>query len=168
MSIERSSTMIKQNKIVLLDIDDTMFNTALLKKTDLTMFKMYEEVHDALEELAQVASLGIFSQGEIAFQLKKLKETNIHNYFAEEHTHIVADKLEVIRDILEKYADKGKIYIVEDRLDVLQIAKQCGANIYTIWMKRGRYADKQRVPVVYIPDATVRNLHEVVPVIKEH
>src|SRR5687768_10060466 len=127
--------MAKLNKIVLLDIDDTMFNTALHKATE--TFKMYEEVHDALEELAQVASLGIFSQGEIAFQLKKLKETNIHNYFEEEHMHIVKDKLETIRTLLAKYKDKGNIYIVEDRLDVLQMAKQCGANIYTILMKRG-------------------------------
>lgn len=166
MSIEKYLTMEKQNKIVLIDIDDTMFNTALLKETDLTKFEMYEEVHDALEELSQVASLGIFSQGEVAFQMKKLQETNIHNYFIEEHMHIVEDKLETMTELLNTYTDKGKIYIIEDRLDVLQLAKNCDPNIFTIWMKRGRYAKKQRNPVRYIPDATINNLHQSVAIIK--
>lgn len=160
--------MAKQNKIVLLDIDDTMFNTALLKKTDLTTFEMYEDVYSALEEMAQIVALGIFSQGAIAFQQKKLQKTNIHNYFTEEHTHIVEDKLAVIKEILQKYADHGTIFIVEDRLDVLQMAKKCGPNIFTIWMKRGRFAEKQRVNVDYKADATVRNLRQVVPIIATH
>lgn len=160
--------MAKQNKIVLLDIDDTMFNTALLKETKLTTFRMYDDVHASLIELAQVASLGIFSQGEIAFQLKKLKETNIHNYFNEEHTHIVADKVELVKHVLAKYKDVKTLFVVEDRLEVLELAKKCGSNIYTIWMKRGRYADNPRVPVSYKADATVKNLHEVVPIIRDN
>jgi FMN phosphatase YigB (HAD superfamily) len=160
--------MTKQDKIVLLDIDDTMFNTALLKESGLKTFKMYDEVHDALEELAHVASLGIFSQGEIAFQLKKLQETNIHNYFNEEHTHIVTDKIKVVRHILLKYKNRGTLFIVEDRLDVLSLAKRCGPNIFTIWMKRGRFTDNQRVPVDYKADATVKNLQEVIAIIKDN
>lgn len=160
--------MEKQNKIVLLDIDDTMFNTALLKESGLTTYEMYDDVHDALEELAQVCSLGIFSQGELAFQLKKLHETNIHKYFTEEHMHIVENKIEVTQTILHQYGDKGKIYIVEDRLDVLKMAKHCNPTVFTLWMKRGRYAEQQRNPVHYIPDATVENLHQVVPIIKDN
>ena len=159
--------MTNQNKIVLLDIDDTMFNTALLKETDQTKFRMYDEVHSALEELAQVASLGIFSQGEIAFQIKKLEETNIHNYFIKEHIHIVEDKLVSIQETLKRYTNSGKIYIVEDRLDVLQMVKHFDPNIYTIWMKRGRNAEKQRVEVDYTADATARDLQEVVPIIRD-
>lgn len=152
-------------KIVLFDIDDTMFNTELLKKTALKRFEMYQDVHDALDELAQVASLGIFSQGEIAFQLKKLHETNIHHYFEEKHTYIVEDKLEVVQNLLKRYIGKGKIFIVDDRLDVLKMAKECHKDIFTIWMKRGRYVDKPRNPVQYTPDATATNLHQVVPII---
>lgn len=160
--------MEKQNKIVLIDIDDTMFNTALLKETGLTKFEMYDDVYDGLEELAKVASLGIFSQGEVAFQMKKLQETNIHNYFMNEHMHIVEDKLAIMTDLLKKYSDNGKIFIIEDRLDVLQLAKNCNPQIFTIWMKRGRYADKQRNPVRYIPDASIHDLHQAVPLIKEN
>lgn len=155
-----------QRKIVLFDIDDTMFNTELLKNTALKQFEMYHDVHDALEELAHVASLGIFSQGEIAFQLKKLHETNVHHYFEEQHMFIVEDKLDVIQNLIKQYHGKGKIFIVEDRLDVLKMAKECHRDIYTIWMKRGRYVNKQRNPVQYTPDATVTNLHQAVPIIK--
>jgi FMN phosphatase YigB (HAD superfamily) len=165
MYTEKYLLMEKQNKIVLIDIDDTMFNTALLKETDLTKFEMYEEVYNALEELSRVASLGIFSQGEVAFQMKKLQETNIHNYFKKEHMHIVKDKLETITELLNNYIDKGKVYLIEDRLDVLQLAKNCNPQIFTIWMKRGRYAEKQRNPVQYIPDAAIHNLHQSVAII---
>ena len=41
--------MVNQNKIVLIDIDDTIFNTALLKESHFSTYEMYEEVHDALE-----------------------------------------------------------------------------------------------------------------------
>jgi FMN phosphatase YigB (HAD superfamily) len=157
--------MATQNKIILFDIDDTMFNTALLKESDLSRFEMYEDVYDALEDLSDVASLGIFSQGEIAFQLKKLKETNIHHYFEEEHTFIVEDKLEVVSNLLKKYVDKGQVFLVEDRLDVLKMAKECYPKVYTVWMKRGRYVENQRNPVDYTPDATVTDLHQVVPII---
>lgn len=153
-------------KIVLLDIDDTMFNTALLKQTGLTQFEIYQDVQNALEELAQVASLGIFSQGEIAFQKQKLKKTNIHHFFAEEYTHIVKDKIKAITALIQIYKSKGKLFIVEDRLDVLKVTKECQNDIFTIWMKRGRYANSQRNPVMYTPDAIVTNLYQVVPIIK--
>ena len=82
--------------------------------------------------------------------------------------HIVEDKLEVIKNILNRYEDKGNLYIIEDRLDVLLMAKNCNPKIFTIWMKRGRYVEKQRFPVKYTPDAAIHNLHEAIPLIRDN
>src|SRR5258707_12628421 len=67
------STMKKTDIIVLLDIDNTLFNTEKLKNTNLSHFELYDEVKDTLSELAKIATLGIISQGDIAFQTKKFE-----------------------------------------------------------------------------------------------
>ena len=158
--------MKKLDTIVLLDIDDTIFNTALFKQSELTKYAMYDDVYTALEELKHIATLGIFSQGIVAFQRKKLHETNIQEYFVEEHIHIVEVKMEAVKHLVKTYAGQGSIFLVEDRLDVLQMAKQSDPQLHAIWMKRGRYAQNQRVKVDFTPDATIKNLHELIPLLK--
>jgi FMN phosphatase YigB (HAD superfamily) len=151
--------------IILLDIDDTMFNTDAFIKSDETKYAMYDDVYSSLVSLSKIATLGIFSQGDVAFQRKKLHETNIQHYFLEEHIHIVEQKLENVKGLLERYKGQGELFLVEDRLDVLQMAKQIDPNLHAIWMKRGRYAENQRVKVDFVADATIEDLHELLPLI---
>lgn len=158
--------MIKQDKIVLFDIDNTLFNTEKFKKSDLTTFEVYDEVKETLEKLKNVATLGLFSQGEIAFQNKKLHQTDIKNYFAEEHTHIVEYKLDVLEDILSRYKSNAKVFFVDDWLSILHEAKKSDPSIFTIWMKRGEYAHSQTIHSDFTPDAIVENLRDVIPLIK--
>src|SRR5258708_2009342 len=106
--------MTKSEIIVLLDIDNTLFNTFKFKASNLTHFELYKEVKDSLKALATVATLGVLSQGEIAFQNKKLETTEIKHYFLSEHTHIVEYKLEVMKDILERYKDNAQVYFIDD------------------------------------------------------
>jgi FMN phosphatase YigB (HAD superfamily) len=157
--------MMKPNTIILLDIDDTIFNTDAFKKSENTKYEMYDEVYSSLAELSKIAMLGIFSQGDVAFQRKKLHETNIQHYFLEEHIHIVDQKLAHVQSLLHRYKGKGTLYLIEDRLDVLQMAKQTDPSIHAIWMKRGRYAENQRVKVDFTADATIESLHELFPLI---
>ena len=159
--------MKKTDIIILLDIDNTLFNTVKLKASNLTHFELFEEVKETLEQLAKVATLGILSQGEIAFQNKKLEKTQIKDYFLSEHTHIVAYKLDVMEEILEKYKGKAKVYFIDDWLDMLRAAKKIDPSVSTIWMKRGEYADLQEEHSDFTPDAIVENLRDVIPLIKE-
>lgn len=154
--------MMKSKKIVLLDLDDTLFNTDKFKKSDLKSYELYDDVQDALSELAKVATLGIFSQGEIAFQHKKLQKTNIKKYFEEEHIHIVEYKLGVIHDFLQKYTKTGKIFFIDDRLPNLHMAKKSEPSIITLWMKRGRYSQTQKIITDFTPDFVVQSLHEAI------
>src|SRR5579859_7212188 len=157
--------MSEENKIILFDIDHTLFDTDLYFKSELTRFELYEEVHDVLLKLSKIAKFGIFSQGEVAFQQKKLKDTNIQKYFHEEYVHIGPDKTEMIKTLLERYRNKGKIFFVEDRLPFLPLVKEYEPTIFAIWIKRGFFATKQEPIANFIPDATIENLRDLVPLI---
>jgi len=158
----------KSDIVVLLDIDNTLFNTEKLKNTNLTVFALYDEVVDTLSELAKVATLGIFSQGDIAFQNKKLQETNIHHYFAQEHKHIVEYKIDIMEEVFRKYKNKATVYFIDDWLEMLRVAKKVDPSVFTIWMKRGEYSDTQQKHEDFTPDMTVINLHDVISVIKNN
>jgi FMN phosphatase YigB (HAD superfamily) len=152
-------------KIVLFDIDYTVFDMGVFRATDLKTYKVYDEVRQVLEKLKEIADLGIFSQGDVAFQKRKLVETNIEHYFSIEHIHIVADKVAEIKNILESYQGNRKLYFVDDRLPVLHLAKKRYPDITTIWVKRGYYAENQNSIPHFEPDATVSNLREIPPLI---
>lgn len=151
--------------VILLDIDNTLFNTLKLKNSNLTIYEVYDEVVDTLEELSKIAELGIFSQGEVAFQKRKLQKTNISHYFFEEHTHIVEYKIGVIKEVFKKYHNVKKVFFVDDWLDILHAAKQIDPSVFTIWIKRGEYADVQNKLSNFTADATIKNLKEVIPFI---
>ena len=159
--------MIKDKKIVLFDIDYTVFNTDILKQSDLKTFKVYDEVHEVLNKLKEIADLGIFSQGDVAFQHKKLVETNIVDYFHRDHIHIVPEKFSEIADLIKAYHDHGRLYLVDDRLPILQAAKQENPAVRTIWVKRGFFAENQDPIPNFEPDATVLTLKEIVSLIAQ-
>jgi len=158
----------KMNKkpVVLFDIDYTLFDTALFKKSYLTKHKIYEEVRDVLEELSKNAVLGIFSEGDLEFQRKKLNQTEIVGYFEKDNTHIVLNKLTEVRKVLQKYVDR-KIFFVDDKLSILFDAKKIFPKVFTIWVKRGWYAENQKDIPTFEPDAAVENLSEVVKIVQK-
>jgi hypothetical protein len=49
---------------------------------------------------------------------------------------------------------------------MLRMAKKTDSSIFTIWMKRGEYAETQKMHEDFTPDATVNNLRDVIPLIK--
>jgi FMN phosphatase YigB (HAD superfamily) len=148
-------------KIILFDIDYTLFDTAQFKESGLTIYKLYDEVEEALKTLSSIAEIGIFSQGEDAFQREKLRQTLIHEHFKEENIHIFASKDENLGSVLDKYKDR-EIFLVDDKLEVLKLGKDLSENVYAIWLKRGPFADVQKDIVGFTPDATIINLSEAV------
>lgn len=125
---------------------------------------LFEDTVRALHELEAFGKLGIFSQGNRKFQLAKLQE--IQDFFAIEHIHIVVNKKNELRNIFEKYHEKTVVFI-DDALPVLFEVKQLFPDVYTIWMKRGKYAENQNAITGFEPDSTVSSLEEAVPIVKE-
>lgn len=157
--------MEKSKKIILFDIDNTLFDTLLFKKSDLQTFSVYQEAYEVLDELSKIAELGIFSEGDVAFQKEKLRQTNIEKYFLKEHTHILSQKVTELEQVLKKYKDHKKLFLVDDRLEILAIIKKDFPSVFGIWIKRGEYAPTQ-IPIKgFTPDATVDTLKEIIPLV---
>lgn len=155
--------MTKQ-KLVLFDIDYTLFKTDIFKQTKRQKHSVYDEIYNVLEELSKVAKLGVFSEGDITLQKTKLRQTKIHKYFPPKYTHIVEIKDQNLKKILKKYKN-NKLFLVDDKLTILHTAKKILPSIFTIWVKRGIYAQKQKPIPGFEPDAEVTDLQEVVKII---
>lgn len=163
--------LIMQNsrKIILFDIDYTLFDTERFKETNREIFSVYDDVHDTLTQLSFIADLGIFSEGDIAFQNKKLQKTNIEKYFLKEHTHIVAEKVVSIASLVKKYRAHNNIFLVDDRLQIFPLLKKEFPKLFTIWMRKKSENDSYQEPIEgFSPDAEVKTLKEIIPLIANY
>lgn len=151
----------ERKKVVLFDIDYTLFDTDRLKQSELQEHKLYDEVVSVLEDLSKIADLGILSEGDLAFQKKKLLKTEIEKHFSKNNVFIVSDKLAALDQILKKYKN-NKLYLVDDRLQILEKAKELHSAIITIWVKRGPFAS---LPSSFKPDKTIENLSALVSIV---
>ena len=122
--------------IVLFDIDYTLFDTKTFKESKLENYCLYEEVLHVLEELIKVAELGIFSMGDTEFQNRKLVETGIANYFKDKNVHVFSDKEINLKEMFDRY-QQYRIFLVDDKLNVLYNAKKIMPSVFTIWVKKG-------------------------------
>lgn len=150
--------------IVLFDIDYTLFDTRKFKDSKLQDYNVYGEVMSVLDKLSGFADLGIFSKGEMEFQKTKLKKTGMIRFFQEHNVHIFDDKDMNVVNVLEKYKD-SRLFLVDDKLGTLYSAKKHTPEVFTIWVKRGPYAQNQKEIVGFKPDAQVENLRDVVAII---
>lgn len=151
--------------IVLFDIDYTLFDTDHFKKTKLLKHKIYDEVIGVLDNLSKIATLGIFSEGNLDFQKEKLRKTDIKKYFDEINTHIVLDKLSEIKRVFIKYKNK-KLFLVDDKLSVLYKVWKILPTASTIWVKRGIFAKEQKEIPGFRPTSEILNLKDVVKIIQ--
>ncbi len=156
-----------RDKIVLFDIDYTLFDTAFFKKSNLLTHKIYKEVIEVLDSLNKIATLGIFSEGNIDFQRKKLKETNIDKYFEKNNTNIFLNKLDEMTVMMERYANR-KVFFVDDKLNILYDLKKSFPEVFTIWLKRGPFAKNLREIPDFTSDAEVENLSEIISIVRQN
>lgn len=154
----------KKQKIILFDIDYTLFNTDVFKETQLKKHSVYDEVHDILKKLSKISKLVIFSEGGIDFQKTKLDKTDIKRYFNEHDIHIFKSKTDGLQLVIKKYSH-GQIFFVDDKLSILFDAKKMLPEIFTIWVKRGIYAENQKPIPGFKPDTEVENLKEIVSIV---
>jgi len=162
---EPTPALRNNKKVVLIDIDYTLFNTAVFKESDLEKYEVYEEAIDMLVALGEKVVLGIFSEGELDFQMTKLQRTDIYKHFLEENIHIVASKDEKLGEILHIYKN-SQIIIVDDKLTVLHAAKLLLPSIKTIWVKRGIYAENQKDISGFAADIILNDLKKIPEIIE--
>jgi len=151
--------LLKNKKIVFFDIDYTLFNVDIFKKSDLKRYENYQEVENVLKILSKKFSLGIFSEGEENFQREKLNKTGIEKYLDQGHIYIMQGKNLLIKKTFERYKE-NTIFLVDDKLTILSQVKSIYPNVFTIWVKRGEYAEKQESIKGFIPDVQVTDLNE--------
>ena len=149
--------MTKQ-KIVFFDIDHTLFNTPLFKDSNLTRYSNYAEVADVLIKVKNVATIGIYSEGDLSLQTEKLTQTHISEHFLKKNIYIFDKKLEKIQEIFA-HNDKNTFYLIDDRQRVLQAVKAYNPAVHTIWIRRGIYADE--IINGFTPDKTVETLRDI-------
>jgi FMN phosphatase YigB (HAD superfamily) len=154
-----------KRKIVFLDIDYTLFNTDIFKKSNLKEYKNYDEVKKVLESLSKKLDLGIFSEGEKNLQEKKLENTGIKKYFNKNDIYILQGKNLSIKKIFKKH-EKGSIFLVDDKLPILSEVKALCSFVFTVWIKRGAYAKKQKSIKGFTPDAKIKDLSGLENIIK--
>lgn len=150
------------NKLILFDIDYTLFDTATFKESNLTNYSLYVEIAPLLKDLSKTAMLGIFSQGEVDFQKKKLKETGIDKHFIDEYINIVESKIDTIETVIDKYKNY-EIFLIDDRIDNLEMAKRHNPNIKTVWVKRGPFAVRD---TRFIPDKSIEDLRQLLDFVR--
>jgi len=149
-----------KNKLVLFDIDYTLFDTAAFKDSNQDDYLIYDEINNLLINLSSIVELGIFSKGQKEFQKLKLKKTGIEKYFHPENIHIFENKDENLLAVIKKYSDR-KLYLVDDKLEMLFNAKSNNSSITTIWIRRGPYAQDETLLTNFSPDKIVKSLNEI-------
>lgn len=158
-------TKTPQKKLVLFDIDYTLFDTDILKKSNLSSYSLYIEVPDVLRKILQVAQIGIFSEGKEEFQHEKIKKTELVEIFLDKNViHITDKKEDELENILTRYKDR-KMYMVDDKLSILHKAHQLNPGVFTIWIRRGPYAKNEKNPQNFTPNAIINTLQELIPIV---
>lgn len=140
-----------------------IFDKILKDETSYTQ-AIYEDTVEVLQELAKNndVTIGIFSNGRHEHQLQKIK--SFAHLIDKEHIHIFRMKEKELEKLSAKYKDY-KLFIVDDILEILYNAKKVDNAINTVWIRRDGVLDQKTD--TFTPDYTVRNLREIIPVVRE-
>jgi FMN phosphatase YigB (HAD superfamily) len=145
----------KSDRVILFDIDYTLFDTDNFKKSNLTSFKLYSDVKNVLEELSQKYLLGILSKGEKGFQLEKLEKTDILKFFDKDLIFIFEDKAVEFKNVMNKLKN-NRVWFVEDKINMLEMAKKTDPDLRTIWFKNGPFIEL--IKSSFIPDKVIHSI----------
>lgn len=145
----RHEAAVAEEEIERLWFDDQIIQQAL-----------YPEALSVLQQLQkrEDIELGIFSSGKTEFQLQKI--ASLSDLLTERHIHIAEFKEETLPELMHEY-EKEDVVMIDDLVTVLQKAKSFKQNLFTIWMKRGKYALLADTSLAFEPDATVTTLSQI-------
>ena len=138
----------------------------LLFKTPFFRNGFYSEVESVLKTLKKIARLGIFSQGDERFQGAKIQHSGFKDLFEKELIYIIKPrKLDHLPFLKNKHQNE-KLFLVDDKPNIICEVKKQMSSIFTVWIKRGKYAEAQKDILGFSPDATITNLREMVKIVK--
>lgn len=83
--------------------------------------------------------MGTFSKGDVEFQ--KMKVTKLLGILEEDFIYIFHNKIEKLPEVINANSD-SKIFLVDDKIDVLVSAKDVNPNVTTILMDRKESLEK--------------------------
>lgn len=160
---DKGETLTQRPVIFVLDIDRVLFDTERLYQTQLQEFASYTEDEGALDKLKALGKLCVFSEvtirGTFKFQIEKLDKLGIRGFFEQGDVYIRENKISQISEIFQKYKG-GIIFLVDDRVEVLEEAKKIDPDVIAVWMQRGSHAIKAMAKSrAFKPDASVFNLN---------
>lgn len=121
-----SFTKIDKQKIEEIFWNVDLFNKNLYKDTPI------------LNDLSKLAEIGIFSKGDLDFQIKKI--TPLKKYFNEDKINIFKNKIEKIEEVLEKYIDY-EVYFVDNEIEILNKIRTINNDIKCILIERGNNSE---------------------------
>ena len=141
--------MSDRKKVFLVDLDNTLIDTEKIRqalggdKTNLNLSfadYFFPEARNLLNILKAQGEVFIYSGGDQAFQLAKIKGGAIDELIDQPHLIIVPDKLASLSTVLPKFKD-AQITMIDDRADILSAARQINPTITCICIKIGKYQD---------------------------
>ena len=139
---------------------------SLFWNIDLFEKNVYKDT-SVINSLTSFADIGIFSKGDPEFQKIKLEKTGILNLFKQEKMHIFDDKDINLIQVIDLYKN-SKLFLVDDKLETLCSAKKHKSDIFTVWVKRGPYAQAQDNIEGFVPNVTIDNLSNLSEIISSN
>ncbi len=104
---------------------------------------VFSESHEVLRALKQEKTLGVFSEGNLDFQRKKLEHTRLLSHFDPHHIYISERKLDPrVLDTIPKDA-----VIIDDKPIIIEALHQMGRS--AIWMNRKSKKKHPKVPTIF-------------------
>lgn len=104
---------------------------------------LFPESINLLQQLNSRGTVYIVSQGDELFQRTKIKNTDISKIIDQTNILISKDKplflSTFIPDLIKQ--NYHGIYVIDDKLELLQAAKKLSGIVETVWVKYGKYAE---------------------------
>lgn len=127
----------------------------IFQNVDLFKKSVYKDT-PVITSLANLALIGIFSQGDESFQRKKI--TFIKNVLDDDNVFVFPNKLTHAKEIFDEFAG-FEIFLIDDNLELLKEIKKIVPSITEILIDRkGKYKDNNDISKIY-------NLNELKPLI---
>lgn len=120
----------------LLVLTSRMYNPVFYQQS------LFSEVKDTLQKLSSRYTLGIFSEGNVSFQKRKLELSDIRQFFNDDVMFITDDKAN--HDFL---APLPKSIVVEDRLNFIQSLQKYD-QFQPVWLNRDQHEELMGVQTI--------------------
>jgi FMN phosphatase YigB (HAD superfamily) len=148
---------IGKNKISLEKLEEIFWNKVMYSDV------LNTQLLDVLTSLQKEnISIGILSTGDKRHQLAKIE--SVLAFFPKENHHIFPNKLESMKDVLEKYSS-FQIFIIDDLPEVLVKAKEINSEVVTVLRKVEKQSETTKLIEGFRPDYEIEDLNDIINIV---